>query len=561
MLCTVSSATLIDGTAKISYTSTGFCWFGMQIFFEQAGLELDQEYKLTLNIKSDVAGQIKVNGTVVDLVVGDNAIEVYYVEGTIVNGGKAASLSIQMGSDAANTMVGAANIEISNLAWEKTEEPGPGVDPVEPSWSFKSAEMVNQAGTAIFKMNFNFAGYTRAEIEGINWCFDAQRNGGDWAVYLDTAVPVIAFESDSVFSLSYDISSLPVGSKYMFHFSTERQTNSNMAKDFKPGVDFSERYTIGDLGYKLVCTADESDSWGLINVTISDATGIEFADLSLAVEGDKLYMVLSGLYGSAYSAETLGAEFDRMFTAPAEGDNNTLSLQRLNDYVYIWGGQDTAGNKYYTVVAENGTFTLKCDISNMEMANGHTIYGHLLNNNMAVDYTPMKVEYNGFTIELGQRKSNQPDWLPKSVFHITMEGVAEPEMAFGTVSLVQEGDRILYVITGTFSGYTAAQLQTARTDLLAEYTDGTPSVDRAEGKNVVTVDEEAGTFTVVVDVTDFESTAGVKEGHLFPHFYSVGLNGNLTGTFENGQTITLGNKTFTIQEAYGMPTLKIEIAE
>ena len=98
---TVSSATLIDGTAKISYTSTGFCWFGMQIFFEQAGLELDQEYKLTLNIKSDVAGQIKVNGTIVDIVVGDNAIEVYYVEGTIVNGGKAASLSIQMGSDAA----------------------------------------------------------------------------------------------------------------------------------------------------------------------------------------------------------------------------------------------------------------------------------------------------------------------------------------------------------------------------------------------------------------------------------------------------------------------------
>ncbi|MBR2966736.1 MAG: hypothetical protein IKC52_04635, partial [Clostridia bacterium] len=53
--------------------------------------------------------------------------------------------------------------------------------------------------------------------------------------------------------------------------------------------------------------------------------------------------------------------------------------------------------------------------------------------------------------------------------------------------------------------------------------------------------------------------AGVKEGHLFPHFYSVGLNGNLTGTFENGQTITLGNKTFTIQEAYGMPTLKVEV--
>ena len=575
---TVSSATLIDGTAKISYTSTGFCWFGMQIFFEQAGLELDQEYKLTLNIKSDVAGQIKVNGTVVDLVVGDNAIEVYYVEGTIVNGGKAASLSIQMGSDAANTMVGAANIEISNLAWEKTEEPGPGVDPVEPSWAFASAEIEDRAGVAWLKLHIAFEGYTRAEVEALPWCFDVQNNdnifGGGWGAFFQDAVPEIGFVSDNELTLAYNLSSLPVGRGYVCHLGNAWGSNG-LAADLKPTEAIDKTVSIGSINYKLVCfpgSEDGKEYWGCLGLAITeadaDAKRIDYTSVTLAVEDGKLLLIYSGTYGSYY-ADTAALEaqlaLDFAYAPNSNGESNNNSLQRYeNGWAYIWDAIDAEGNKHYTVVAQDGKVQVKCDISNAPLQLGDVLYGHFLGKNMAVPYEEVTVEFGGFEISIKGRTGNLPDWMNgMSLIYVKAIGAAaDPVTNVTSIALVQQDGRVLYVISGTYQGYTAAQFETARTDLLAEYTDGTPAVDRAEGKNVVTVDEEAGTFTIVVDVTDFESTADVKEGHLFPHFHSsVGLAGNVTGNFENGQTITLGNKTFTLQEAYSMPTLKVEVAE
>lgn len=104
------TSSFADGAATLEWTSTGFCWFGVQLFYKDTTHVTGRHYKLTLKINSSVAGNITVNGKVVSLVAGDNDIEVEFVE-------KAAStISIQMGVESANTMISAATMVISDIA-------------------------------------------------------------------------------------------------------------------------------------------------------------------------------------------------------------------------------------------------------------------------------------------------------------------------------------------------------------------------------------------------------------------------------------------------------------
>ena len=108
----MNSTTLTDGALCVDYQKTsGFCWFGIQIFYKNASHVVGGKYKVSFTLNSEVAGDITVNGKVISLTVGENLIEVEYVESAM------ASLSIQMGVNAASTMIDANVLTISNLAF------------------------------------------------------------------------------------------------------------------------------------------------------------------------------------------------------------------------------------------------------------------------------------------------------------------------------------------------------------------------------------------------------------------------------------------------------------
>ena len=106
---TVSTHKKVGNTLTFAYTVEGSCDWGFQVFYKNGSLNTGASYRLTAKINSQVAGTVKINGTYVDLVAGDNNIAVKYVEGDNTTSSFALVVPTSMGS---NTFV------ISQYAWE-----------------------------------------------------------------------------------------------------------------------------------------------------------------------------------------------------------------------------------------------------------------------------------------------------------------------------------------------------------------------------------------------------------------------------------------------------------
>ena len=112
---TALEAYYAGGVATFQYADASpACWHGYQVFYKHATNVAGQAYKLSAKINSLEEGDITINGTVVSLKKGDNNVEVYYVE----DGGKA-SISIQMGTQTAGTVIAANTISISDVQFEE----------------------------------------------------------------------------------------------------------------------------------------------------------------------------------------------------------------------------------------------------------------------------------------------------------------------------------------------------------------------------------------------------------------------------------------------------------
>ena len=112
---TALEAYYAGGVATFQYSDASpACWHGYQVFYKHAANVAGQAYKLSAKINSLEEGDITINGTVVSLKKGDNNVEVYYVE----DGGKA-SISIQMGTQTAGTVIAANTISISDVKFEE----------------------------------------------------------------------------------------------------------------------------------------------------------------------------------------------------------------------------------------------------------------------------------------------------------------------------------------------------------------------------------------------------------------------------------------------------------
>ena len=91
----VSSATYNASTKKYSLNyTTGWAWYGVQIFYLAPYMEGEDKVDLSWTVNSPVAGSITVNGAVKNLVAGENVIE-------LSNSGLNANrtLNVQLGVD------------------------------------------------------------------------------------------------------------------------------------------------------------------------------------------------------------------------------------------------------------------------------------------------------------------------------------------------------------------------------------------------------------------------------------------------------------------------------
>ena len=112
---TALEAYYAGGVATFQYADASpACWHGYQVFYKHATNVAGTSYKLSAKITSLEEGDITINGTVVSLKKGENNVEVYYVE----DGGKA-SISIQMGTQDAGTVIAANTISISDIKFEE----------------------------------------------------------------------------------------------------------------------------------------------------------------------------------------------------------------------------------------------------------------------------------------------------------------------------------------------------------------------------------------------------------------------------------------------------------
>ncbi len=109
---TITKAETEANTITFEYSQTeGSAWFGTQLFYKNSSLTASTAYKLSLKITSDVAAKITVNGKAIDIVAGENNVEVKYLEAS-----NKASLSIQFGTEADGAVL-AMNTTIEVLGW------------------------------------------------------------------------------------------------------------------------------------------------------------------------------------------------------------------------------------------------------------------------------------------------------------------------------------------------------------------------------------------------------------------------------------------------------------
>ena len=105
---TVSQARYADGTLTISYEMEGFCSWALQIFLDDASVAVGEQKTITMKIVADEAGAIQVSGNVVNLVVGENNIEVVATKAA-----DKALLQIIFGDSGSNTHIAGGTFIIS----------------------------------------------------------------------------------------------------------------------------------------------------------------------------------------------------------------------------------------------------------------------------------------------------------------------------------------------------------------------------------------------------------------------------------------------------------------
>ena len=148
-------------------------WYSNQIFLKNSALTAGKTYKLTLTIVSSVAEKITINGSVIELAIGENAVEVTYVEDAAK-----ASLSLQCGVSTGVSLA-AGEFTLKNIAFTEVEGGNQGGDPINPPAS--SDNLVNGDENATVAnpgvwYYWNDQGWCGSNVTVSNAKYDAETN-------------------------------------------------------------------------------------------------------------------------------------------------------------------------------------------------------------------------------------------------------------------------------------------------------------------------------------------------------------------------------------------------
>ena len=295
-------------------------------------------------------------------------------------------------------------------------------------------------------------------------------------------------------------------------------------------------YVLSGIKYSVKVDGDTWNNTTLVmeKTTEPDTTVIkEYAISSFAVvenAGKPNFVVTVNYQG--YTAEEINAIswlFDLQANANINGGDWTRHLAGIQPVV--------------TVNATN--FTLAWDISELP-SKAYTMHLGVGTEGSAPDYKPAEA----FSVDtvIGNKTYNVrcvPGSEAGADFWgnvgLTIIEAGTPKVEVTSVELVQEGDKIYYVVNGAYENLTAEQIAAMYIDLEID------KVDYAQGK--LTVTGENGVFQIKVDVTDFAA------GQYWPHIYY--LENKADVKYDANTSITANGKTYSLVVSWDMPTLKV----
>ncbi len=309
--------------------------------------------------------------------------------------------------------------------------------------------------------------------------------------------------SEKTWTVKFDVTSLPVGD------------NKCVLKgvDLKLAVGEDATNSVKSLGSTFTL---KNIAEGVLAVNVVHNYAITGVDLEKDEDGTPR-LVMEGTYEESVWT---GDEIKKFLL---DDDIRTLCLN-LTDY--IWPMNDTYSAN---VTAENGTFTVKLDISNVKATTDAGVlsegsgYGDIILEGVDKEIT---TETKKYTLKTGAEN--------KVV--LTVVVLVEPTATLTDITLTQESEKVYLNYIGTSTGYTEAELK-AYLENVETYKFWGSGAGNQSPSRTATV--EGNTWTLKFDVMELpfaQYSLNDSKGTGFPH-----PKGNIAGT-----TIKYGGREYVL---------------
>ncbi len=317
------------------------------------------------------------------------------------------------------------------------------------------------------------------------------------------------------------------------------------------GSEATQEINLNDYPENFVDLGDELIAYGSrFSYKVHTPDGSSDRFLKLVYE-DAPVWELSGVnletkvVGEGENAKTIPA---LVFRGKVLDDRLTLDEAKAEVMAYIndisqLGGQWTAAPiTKYCSVAEDFTFEFFIDLSQLPVGSYHFMHtnlkgddGSLVNFSYDVKET-VSVEVNDIIYRLESYAGDTETWahgLPVVFAKPTKMATANP------VTFEVDGDKVYFVVTGTYEGFTSAEdFKATIGQLDFENTDNGEDKTIIDKAKITVVFGENNTYTLKADITD------LKAGQFWVHLTGVipgnGDLGNDAGT----EPVECGNKTY-----------------
>ena len=390
-------------------------------------------------------------------------------------------------------------------------------------------------------ITFQYDFQHNANVDGAGWGYEyinaegAHASSADGEADIATMTQTVTVENGGAWKLYLPASDIAAGMGEAEMWALGVHLGTTNKPDLK--LTSTAVYVLSGIKYSVKVDGDTWNNTTLVmeKTTEPDTTVIKeytLAGVAVVNNNGAANLVVTVNY-QGYTAEEINAIswlFDLQANANINADGSwTRHLADVKPIV--------------TVNATN--FTLAWDISALP-SKAYTMHLGVGTEGDAPDYKPAEafsvdtvIGNKAYNVRCVPGSEDGKDFWGCVGLTITEAGTPKVEVA--SVELVQEGDKIYYVVNGIYENLTAEQIAAMYIDLEID------KVDYAQGK--LTVTGENGVFQIKVDVTDFAA------GQYWPHIYYLDKKADVK--YDANTSITANGKTYSLVVSWSMPTLKI----